>query len=85
MKLINNKLILIIIFIICIGTTSVMIYNYKYKVTEESMIRYFNENYEYFCGVEEYINENNFKYINAHKNENKIIISINDEDKSNGN
>jgi hypothetical protein len=85
LKFIKYKIFLIAIGITLLGITSLIIYNFKYKVTEESIISNFNENYEYFSDVEKYINENKVESLYAHKDGNKIIISINDQDECNGN
>jgi hypothetical protein len=80
---------LIVISIICIGVTSVIVYNFKYKVSEESIISDFNENYEYFSDVEKYINENKFDRICANKDDNsvnvKVKLSKDDKNESNNN
>lgn len=85
LKFIKNKIFLITAGLILLGITSLIIYNYKYKVTQESIISNFNGNYDYFSDVEKYINENNVESFYVHKDGNKIIISINDQDKSNDN
>ena len=84
MVFIKNKKVLIAIAIVLLCVIILMIYSYQNKVTEASIIRDFNENYELFHTVEKYADETS-TIIFAHKKGDRVVIRTSNQDKENQN